>query len=1217
MSIASDAEGELLRQVLIAKGLSQPVLDSVNHFYKYGIEKILSSYTIRTLDGSIGRFKDPYIERPIITDIKTKQSKPLWPYEARRNSLSYMARLFATFEMNNQSTTLYLGKIPAIVQSEVCRLYGLTEEQRYQRGEPEKDPGAYAIIEGQEKVILNIENLRSSESFLYQDKKDFIVRYTGYSLTAASIVVIKEVSTGREEFTYPSIHTTFSRLGLNTNTINIFIIFYILGFSTGTVEKTLKEIENFIIDDDLDRQTRRRRQMRYYIQPTIVEFDNLTRGSEDLVYKNLSDKVYDPEIKNSPQRNTLLMQFIWKEFFPNIPLKYTNETEIAAILLAKIRILASMIAKYIDFKNGYREPDDRDAWGNKRLIDTGEYLTRGFNYIWSVMITDISSKFAKLSDRNFDRINNMINKNQMAQYFIQSYNKNMFTVGKGKYKRENIVGDTLNRDNILASISHIRRISTPTNDQAKIREKRLIHNSQWGVACPVFTPEGGKCGLSKDSAITTYVSLNRDEAIVRAYLDGRQIKFGARIVSYGQGTAVQTVEGTLFATPPEAFQIPEGITFPANTALYSTNPTTEHKYPLYLNGVPLGFCNSTALRETLIQLRRSQKLYFDTGIILNYYKELKIFTNDGRICRPLLIVDRDTDQLVIDTKNLRGSNLSKLMSEGAIEYIDVAEQEQIQILIAVDVRQLRNFIDELSITREQYETLSNDPNTTQTQLSNTLKELVRLQNRMKYTHCEIDPTAIMGLSAITMPFPEFNQTARTVFQSNMVRQALGGNSSRVELRFDSTLRTILEPGIPTVTTDAHQYLGLDQYPGGRELIIAISTYGGSNQEDAITFNKAAIDMGLFMMMIFHSYETTLCQSSNHEEVIKIPEYSPNQAKRYSKLDIATGIVRLNEYVVGGDCLVGKVIKENGKEKNDSLYVERGKDGIVDEISITENAENCKLIRIRIRELRKLQPGDKLASRYSQKGTIGAILPERDMPWIASDNPHLNNVRPHIIFNPHGIPSRMTIGKLYEMIVGKVTSVTGERFNATAFRRFGQPVREGEPPRDNLDVFKEQLELMGFSRSGKETMIAGTTGVMMEAEIFVGTTYYQLLRHLVKDKMQARGGTGSFDFLTHQPTKGMRRGGGTKIGEMERDALLEYGANNLLQERMIISSDAYQAVVCKQCRLFATTNIETGEPSCSKCNFGTFTRVRIPYTFKLLSNYLSAANMKVSVRTKEI
>jgi DNA-directed RNA polymerase beta subunit len=1757
MAYTSDAEGQLLRQVVLARGGSQPVLDAVNHFYQFGIPKILSSYNIRTSEGLIGKFINPILNKPYFN------GQPLYPYQARRDELSYMAQLSATFEFyqvvgdqlipvpGQQLANVVLGKVPVILQSILCHLYGLTQEQMYLHGEPEKDPGAYAIIKGQEKVLLNIENLRSSEAFLYEDKGEFNVRYTSQSLTQTSINIVKDYK--------DNIHVTFDAIGTD-NSINVFSIFYILGLQEGTVEKALNEIDNFILDDDPVKQKRRRKEMRYYMQLTKFNFEKLGADAKT-IYDRVLDKVRDKTIKIDSKKYDIIRNLVWSQLFSNIPLVYKNQDELISILRSKIRLLASMIAKYVDFKNGYRTPDDRDSWSNKQLADSAKHLARKFNKIWESIIAEID----KIKVKNIAGVRKALKVNFMSEQFIQAYTKNMFTIGKGRKQRDITIVDTLDRDNILAAIAHVRRISTPTNRRAKIREKRLIHNTQWGAVCPVFTQEGegcilettpvllangneiqvkdlrngdevltidpvtlqqssskihshfikstqeygktvlkiatlngreiictddhpfytqngwiyardlnpqvhvlaiypgvktlphvvlenklilneeiytrklqvlgvktsliskhiqklnekkllplynndlrlpiisrlvgftladgslglskegkaysshffgtqydgqlfiedmkrigfhenelryrettvidkitgretthhtwivsyggcfatlmlaldlmygkriekvhnpipqwildsslavkrefvagfqggdggrmfwskrhdkvkaGKynfgetvqhktpehleslitfmqqianicielgveimgvrtsiasetrhmvridfsdkeenimkymemigyryatskstasyhiseylkykhnkiqeridlkakvvnlvsqgvkraqiavqlgvdfkqvtsilsykgnggtlapkdtigyeqwlgctaaknncvfmpiakiephehcmiadfttesenhsmisnsfvthnCGLTKDSAITTYISLDRDESLIFDYLNGVQIIKRATIIPY-EGNFIVQQGDSFFAGISGMVQTERGVEYPGQPA-YSIIPNEGNKYPLYINGIPIGFCDSTALRNGLLQLRRSEAIYFDTGIILNIQKELKIFTNSGRVCRPLLIVDHDTQELLIDIKRLRGSSLEEILSQGAIEYVDVAEQEQVQILIAEDVRHLQMSRDSIITASQQYQRLLTSRTqdgvleATQKQIDGALTALQNLQNRMKYTHCEIDPTVILGISAISMPFPEFNQGPRVTYQclhpntlirmadgsdrmirdvqiddevmtfdpendnvtitkvvnqyvrftnkdivrvrtfsgkeivctddhmfmtdqgwtpakelvnknvlhnmkyipveyvtpapemgnmiadittesenhsfiaagfgvhnSGMVKQSLGGNSSRIELRFDTSMKTILEPGVPTVSTDAHEFLGLDQYPSGRELIIAITTYGGSNQEDAITFNKAAVDLGLFLMMIYHSYQTTICQSRNaRREFIRIPDYPPNQASRYSKLDPATGMVRLGETVSTGDCLVGKVIIDaNGIVTNDSLYVERGKEGVIDEIYNTINAENCNLVRIRIRELRKLQVGDKLASRYAQKGTIGAILPEKDMPWIVSEQEALNGIKPHVIFNPHGIPSRMTMGKLFEFTVGKVTAMTGERFNATAFRRFGQPVKEGEPPRDNLDAFKDQLAEYGFSRSGKEKMVNGITGREMDAEIFIGTSYYQLLRHLVQDKMQARG-TGSVQFLTRQPTSGIRREGGLR------------------------------------------------------------------------------------------
>jgi DNA-directed RNA polymerase beta subunit/intein/homing endonuclease len=1619
----SDNEGQLLGQIVKTMGGSQPVLQSVNHFYKFRIPQILSAYNLSTIDGLIVTFNNSFIVRPTINDMKSEgKPRSLWPYEARRNGLSYMCQLFAKLQLNQsvngrlipipeQTIDVCLGKIPAILQSEVCHLHGLSNEERYTKGEPEFDPGAYAIIKGAEKVLLNIENLRTSEAFLYEDKEEFTVRYTSQSLTDTTVNIIKE---DRDD-----VHVTFSKMGISTNSVNVFYIFYVLGLTNNTVEKVFETMDTFIIDDDPIREARRRKEMRYCMQPTVNTFLTQTEGNQEQIYNILSGKIHDKNINTSSNRNDLIMDLIWRELFKNVTLNYREITELTQshmtgllpILTTKIRMLASMVVKYVDFKNGYRKADDRDYWGNKQLVDAGKHLAKALARVWKLMITSIQHKITTNRLTSAVQIKNAINQNYMTEQFINSYNKELFTTNKGQ--KETAIVDTLKRDNIISAIAHIRRISTPTNRRAKIREKRLVHNTQYFLVCPImasegesciseFTPvtladgstievgdlkngdevmtidpitlhqspskikkffmkstqeygksvlkittlngrdiictddhpfltqrgwdyarnlnlqvdklaiypgvmplshlvlnpkiilnkdifgqklitngvkfsliekhtrnledknllplydnddrlpilaricgflladgslgiiadgavassycfgtqydgelfledmrrlgfhrntlgynentiidketgresthhcwttsyggcfatlllalgmmygkrvekatkpipewvmkgtqlvkrefvagfqggDGGKmswakrhdkiravkfdfgatlqhktpehveslvffmqqimeicmefgiefqriirkvesdtrhkitiefsdkeenivkymniigyryattkstesyhiseylkykhnkiqeridlkdrvkylsstgmfptaigrqlnltvgevsgilsykgnggtlapkdclgfeewiactaaknncilmpiakiephehcmvadfttesenhsfiansiivhnCGLVKDSAITVYVSLDRDDAVVKSRLEGRQLVAGAKIVgnsldvngkqySMPKGTVLQTAEGVVIETGPS----------------YSIVPTANRRNSLWLNGIHLGFCNSKLLREELLNLRRTQQLYFDTGIVLDRYGELKIFTNEGRLTRPVLIVDKKTQELVIDVKKLRGADFAVLINEGAIEYIDAVEQEQVQMLIAEDTKKIENRRKELTTAIEKCRLYPDD--------LKLVEALKQQQNRMMYTHCEIDPTAMLGLSAISMPFQEFNPGPRCCYQSGMVRQALGGNSTRIELRFDTTVKTILEPGVPTVSTDAHQFLGLDQYPGGRELVVAVTTYGGSNQEDAITFNQAAVDMGLFLMMIYHSYKTTVAQSTKHQEKVRMPiigtDFPRNQADRYSKLDPETGIARIGEFVKSGDCLIGKFVTSgDGQCKNDSLYVEVGKEGVIDEIYITENAENCKLVRIRLRELRKVQTGDKFASRYSQKGTAGDILPEEKMPFIVSDNPHMNGVRPHIIFNPHGIPSRMTIGKMYELYVGKYTAITGERFNATAFRGFGKP---GDHP--NIHNIKNRLEEMGLSRSGKERMINGVTGREMDAEIYVGTAYYQVLRHLVKDKMQARG-TGTLQFLTRQPTAGIRKDGGLR------------------------------------------------------------------------------------------
>lgn len=1311
MALAPDQEGQLLRKLLAARGGSQPVLDSVNFFYKQKLEEILSTYRVETVNGDIAVFSSPFLVRPDINDLKGNgRPRSLLPYEARRSRLSYMAKLWAKLNLYRkedgrlvESIDVFLGKIPVIVGSELCHTFGKSQEERYKMGEPEKDPQAYFIIKGAEKVLLNIEKLRVGVPYLYEEKEKYMVRYTSQTLTDTTVNIVFE-----DKY---DIHVTFTKIGISDRSINVFYIFYALGLARASIiDEVYQIMDSFIVDKDPERQARRRREMRYYMQTTANTFHARTQFDPAQIMNVIADTYRDSTILTSFDRNRELIKSVRSELFKNIPLPSDpNSPAYVSALFAKIRLLAAMIVKYVDFKNGYRSVDDRDAWGNKQLADAGKHMTTRFIQIWKSMVTTLQTKAKSNSYKTVNQLKNGISQNYMAEQFISSFTKELW--GNSRGQRDVSYVDTLKRDNLVAAHSHIRRINTPTNRRAQIREKRLLHNTQWGLICPVFTPEGESC-LTLDTLVTksdgievqigdlkdgdeimtvdpsthrltpskiTHHFIKPSEKMLKITAFGKSIictedhmfltDFGwieAKDLDKEKHMVLivpdkeQAKELSTYDVPPEdgepIFVPVDSITPEApcmvadfttvsdnhsmisagfvthNCGLvkdsavtvyvsldrgdsvirsrisgqYSPSPQGNQRNPIYLNGVPIGYCNSEELHKELLRLRRTQQLYFDTGIVLDQAGDLWIFTNDGRLCRPLMIVDPDTQQLMIDVLNLRNADLGTLLSQGVMEYVDAAEQEQPYIYIAETVRHLQTRRDQIQGVIARSTQIESNPNSTEVERTNAAKDRTQAMQRRKYTHCEIDPTAMLGISAISMPFGEFNPGPRLTYQASMIRQALGPNSSRIELRYDTTMRTTLAPEVPTVSTDAHEWLGLDEYPQGQEVILAITTYGGQNQEDAIVFNKDAIDLGMFAMMIYHSYTGTICQSKARKERLQIPEYPQSQAHHYSKLDPTTKTVRVGETVSTGDCLIGKVIVDNvtGEVKNDSLYVEVGKQGVIDEVYVTENAESCKLIRIRIRELRKPKAGDKFASRYSQKGTIGTVLPGDQMPWVQSSHPELNGLKPHLIFNPHGIPSRMTMGKIFEILLSKYSGIVGERQNATAFRRF------------SIEDVQDELQKLGFSRSGKEKLINGITGREMDVDIYVGPAYYQLLRHLVDDKMQARG-TGSVQFLTRQPTAGIRKRGGLRLGEMERDALVEYGAAYLTQERMSISSDLYEAVVCRECGQPAIMNVDLGVPRCRHCPTAEFTRIQIPYSFKLMTQLLAAAGVKLKLVTKEI
>lgn len=1155
MTLPLSDDERLLKNVLDARGGSEPVLDSMNYFYNHRVRDIIESFRIETPDQSIGVFRNPFFSRPTITPLTMDMTpSALWPADARRNRLSYMGRLFADFELESPDgdvktvKRVELGKMPAMIGSELCRTYSLTESERYARGEPAKDPRGYFIIKGGEKVLLNVEKLRSSVPLMYMQDKRVVVRYTSPELKESTINFLWET-----DF---DVVFSFTRIG--SSNLNVFYIFTILGITD--IETALRLIEQYILDDDPVKQKRRRDEMRLFLKPTVNLFLAQTGSDITTTLNVVAGKIKDSRIKDATNRDQLIVELVRENVFKNIPYQGLNKNEKQASLGAKARLLASMIAKYTDFKNGHRTIDDRDNDSVKKLTDPGKHMATRFVQVWRTMMSGIQKNVTDKGITKAEGVTKEVSLNIMADMFIAAFNKELW--GGTQVSKDVTVVDQLNRDNLVASLTQIRRRTKPAQRQGTLREKRLVHNSHYGFVCPVTASEGPACGLVTDAAVSTYVSLERDPDLVKSFL--------------------------------------------VLNENYVPDPTNDMINPLFFNGVPIGFCDAEPLRRYLVNLRRTnQQIPFDTGIMRDEYGMLWVWTTESRVCRPQLVVNESSQTLVIDDLNLRSADMDRLLDKGAIEYIDIVEQNlQTAYLLAPQRSVLEKEREERAIMRRQYDEVMNDPTATDEMRKSVDKAYQDMMARPPYTHCAIHPMEILGIGTTLMPFMEHNPAPRVTYQSSQVRQGLGRDAARFDLRFDTTARVMVEPGVPVVATSTHELLGLDEYPQGQEVIIAMTTYGGLNQEDAIIFNKDAVDRGMFNMVIYSGYTNLVCQTKNRQEKIMIPDnLSESKAPKYKHLDPATGLVRVGASVNAGDALIGKVAIDNttGQERNETVFVEIGKRGVVEEVFETENAEACKLIRIRLRELRKIQAGDKFASRYSQKGTIGVVMPGEDMPWVVSDDPRMDGVRPHIIFNPHGIPSRMTTGKLYEILSGTIATETGERFNASAFERY-----------DNRKV-SQQLADLGFSPTGEYTMVNGITGREMDVQITVGPVYYQMLRHLVQDKMQARN-TGLNDFYTFQPVQGIRRGGGLRFGEMERDSLIAYGAAEATRERMMFSSDEWNGVVCQTCGNFALENAGRGDIKCRLCNTNDFVRIKTPYVYKLLTQLLAAANIKLTLNT---
>ncbi len=503
-------------------------------------------------------------------------------------------------------------------------------------------------------------------------------------------------------------------------------------------------------------------------------------------------------------------------------------------------------------------------------------------------------------------------------------------------------------------------------------------------------------------------------------------------------------------------------------------------------------------------------------------------------------------------------------------------------------------------------------------------------NCYKYKHCEIHPAMILGVCASIIPFSDHNQSPRNLYQSSMGKQALGIYSLNYNLRMDTSSHILYYPQKPLVSTESMKFLNYKELPAGINAIVAIMCYTGYNQEDSIIMNASSIDRGLFRSVFYRTYDdkAELLAGVKKEKFEKpksgrnlniLDDFglvSPGQSVRGNDILIGKSLEQLNSGIKEEDsieneekkenekskenkntkkCKNNKENKENKKDNNipkndDSIKVRALEKGFVESVMLTVDREGFNMVKVKLRDVRIPQIGDKFASRHGQKGTIGMTYRQEDMPFTSE------GITPDIIVNPHAIPSRMTIGHLIECLSSKVSAISGYDADATPFSNY------------TIDSISNKLHALGYEKFGNEILYNGFNGKKFESLIFFGPTYYQRLKHLVEDKIFSRN-TGLVQNLTRQPTEGRSRGGGLRFGEMERDCTISHGAAAFLKERLFEVSDKYRVHVCEYCGFIAEANLNNQTFYCRKCNIHTnISQIHLPYSCKLLFQELMAMHI---------
>jgi len=1019
-------------------------LESFNDFLLRKLEQIIKGFNTieiqhQYLGPDLNCFKyvlaiditSPVIGKPIIYE-KDGSTKIMTPNDARQRNFTYASALTVTLDVKfkvydeehgsymietKQIHGVTLGKIPIMVRSKYCVL---DEPYISSHDECRYDYGGYFIINGNEKVVINQDRISENKTYVFLNNK-----VSAYS-HVAEIRSVGEARLGIPKITTLKLSSKPNQYGrairacihhIKTD-IPLFVLFKALGLAND------KEIIEYIVYDINDPHN----------QILISELLACVEEANDVVCQRDALEYLARYLNITGHPKEFMAQKVYKLNLVRTVLEKEFLPHVGADFGKKAVYLGYMTNKLIKCFLRIKEYDDRDSYINKRVDTTGVLMANLFRQYYGKVIKDMKNLLQKeinngswKASNKFSNILNKINVNKIVRASIIDSGLR-YALATGNWgvksnKNKQGVAQVLNRMTYPATISHLRRVNTPIEKSGKLVQPRKLHPTQMGIICPCETPEGASVGLVKNMAMMAAITISSCSDHIRDILKedmGVQMYTHDTIQNFGTKTKVM-VNGDIIGV---------------------------HDKP-------------EELFKSLKALKLSGQINVYTAIVWNIINnEITISTEGGRCIRPLYTVE-EGNSISRLASSQKGESWNALVREGIIEYMDVEETNNAMIAMKP-----------ADLTKGRKGSL----------------------NAIRYTHLEMHPSLMLGALASCIPFSDHNQAPRNCYQASQGKQALGVYASNFRHRYDTVGHIMHYPQRPLVRTEMSKLLNSDSLPAGINAIVAIATYTGFNQEDSIIMNKNAIERGLFTSSYYRTFkeQNNKNHSNGEEEFFCLPDAQTRSTKPFNFDYLGEdGFVPENTFVTSGDAIIGKCMPQKvgnnitykdtsvPMKDNDSGYIDRN--CYNDKYFTNVNGDGYTFAKVRIRNVREPTIGDKFSARSAQKGTVGMIYSQEDLPFTK------DGIVPDLIMNPHAIPSRMTIGQLLECIMGKTCAAMGAYGDATPFNEH------------SVEDIANALESMGMEKHGNEIMYNSRTGEMMMCDIFMGPTFYQRLKHMTADK----------------------------------------------------------------------------------------------------------------------